>query len=163
MSISTDLMQKVLDKAKAAGLGQGALAHAAGVAPETLSRAKKRDTMDLATLAALAGVAGMEICLKPSVGVGMKQALPKSSLADPSWGLAWSNPNVSNEVLVRNALLRGGYSAVLQAVLDCGMDFVQAQWALMNRPGQEGLTRAARENIPRMLKNIAKGLDRAAA
>ncbi|MBC7376063.1 MAG: hypothetical protein H7346_01340 [Burkholderiaceae bacterium] len=154
-------MQQVLDRAKAAGLGQGALAQAAGISPETLSRAKKRDTMDLATLAALAETAGLEICLQPSRKGSTKRALAKSALADPSWGLAWSNPDVSNEVLVRNALLRGAYAAVLQAVLDCGMDFVEAQWALMNQPGQEGLTRAARANVPRMLKNISKGLHRA--
>ncbi|MBC7435205.1 MAG: hypothetical protein H7332_03950 [Bdellovibrionales bacterium] len=162
MSISADLMQQVVTKAKASGLGQGALAVAAGIAPETLSRAKKRGTMDVATLAALAETAGLEICLRPASGGAIMRALPDTTLADPEWGLAWSNPGTSSEVLVRNALLRGAYAAVLQAVLDLGLDFVEAQWAVMNQSGQENLTRAARANVPRMLKNIGKGLHRAA-
>ncbi len=162
INASSLLIHQVIDAARAAGLDQRSLAQAAGIKPETISRAKKRESCDLATLASLANAAGLVLSLEPSVPAGSQVSSRNSSLADPSWGLAWSNPSASAESLVRNALLKGGYAAVLQAVLEHGMAFVRAQWAAVESGG-EGVTKKSGENIRRMLDNIEKGIAHAAA
>jgi hypothetical protein len=67
-TVSSDLLNKVLNTARDAGSDQITLARVAGVAPETISRAKKRKTMDVATLNALAMAAGLKLTLTPHGG-----------------------------------------------------------------------------------------------
>lgn len=45
-------------------------------------------------------------------------------LAGPSRGLAWFNPDLSDEVLVRLALRHGAFHLALDSVLDFGLAFV---------------------------------------
>lgn len=45
--------------------------------------------------------------------------------------LAWSNPNVSDEVLIRKALLSGYFTIILDAVRSFGLDQVKNLWILM--------------------------------
>jgi transcriptional regulator with XRE-family HTH domain len=156
MSICISLLNQIIGAAKAAHLDQARLAQAAGVAPETISRAKKRGTIDLSTLEALAQAAGLTLSLSDS-------AAKRSSLADPSRGLAWSNPAMSDEALVRNALKNGSFNLVLEAVLEHGLTFVQKQWALMNVDPDVGLSTRAQADINRKLANIERGLNHAAA
>jgi transcriptional regulator with XRE-family HTH domain len=160
--VASSLLQQVITTAKAAGLDQRALARAADIKPETISRAKKRGSLDLETLAAIAKASGLVLGLQPATASTPEQPVRHSALADPAWGLAWSNPSASAEALVRNALIRGGYAAVLQAVLEHGIDFVRTQWAQVVR-GEEGVTSKSKENIRRMLSNIEKGMADAAA
>jgi hypothetical protein len=82
----------------------------------------------------------------------------RSSLADSKWGLAWSNPNVSPEVLVRSALLTGSYMTVLEAVVEEGMELVRVQWSVLVR-SDNGVSKRLRVNVERMLDNIQKGFD----
>jgi len=154
VSIEQRLLQQILEAGKSAGMDQRALALRAGVAPETISRAKRHGKLDLSTLVSLAKSVDAELCLSP---IGPKASMHRSSLAEPSWGLAWSNSNVSYEVLIRNALLKGTFLVVLEAVLEHGLDFVLAQWALMLR-SKEPPSLQAQANIRRMLRNIEKGL-----
>ena len=56
MSIQADLVDTLLQAARAQGLDQRQLAERAGLRPETVSRAKRRGTLDLSSLQALAGV-----------------------------------------------------------------------------------------------------------
>lgn len=166
MSNELTLLTQVLDAARAAGLDQAKLAHAAGVAPETISRAKKRGTIDLRTLQPLARAAGLALTLsgRPAPTPSSEVAVPKrSSLADPSRGLAWSNPGMSHEALVRNALLKGSYHLVLEAVLEHGLPFVRQQWALMMADADVGMSARARADVSRKLLNIERGLSHAAA
>ena len=65
MSVSTNLLSTVLNAARDAGRDQMTLAKVAGVAPETISRAKRRTTMDVATLNALAMAVGLKLTLIP--------------------------------------------------------------------------------------------------
>jgi transcriptional regulator with XRE-family HTH domain len=165
MSIDQSLLSQVIEAARTAQLDQAHLAHAAGVAPETISRAKKRGTIDLRTLQALAQAAGLTLTLSgsapaPSVLVGPTR---RSSLADPSRGLAWSNAAISDEALVRNALKKGSFNLVLEAVLEHGLPFVQRQWALMRSDSEVGLSARALVDISRKLANIERGLSHAAA
>jgi hypothetical protein len=91
------------------------------------------------------------------------QRVNASLLAAPARGLAWSNPNISNEVLVRNALMKGAYVMVLEAVLEHGLRFVHRQWALMEVDSDVALTALMRAEISRKLTNIERGLKLAAA
>ena len=162
MSIEQRLLQEILDAGKAAGMDQRTLAMRAGVAPETISRAKKHGNLELATLVSLASASGKTLCLSPTAPNEPEPDRRRSSLADPAWGLAWSNSNASDEVLVRNALLKGSFLVVLEAVLEHGLDFVRAQWALMLRD-EERPSRQVQANIARILSNIERGLAHAQA
>lgn len=166
MSIEQSLLSQVIEAARAVHLDQARLAQAAGVAPETISRAKKRGTIDLSTLQALAQAAGLTLTLSgpaaPAPAV-LKEPARRSSLADPSHGLAWSNAAISDEALVRNALKKGSFNLVLEAVLEHGLLFVQRQWALMRADADVGLSARALADISRKLANIERGLRHAAA
>ena len=81
----------------------------------------------------------------------------RSPLADPKWGLVWSNPNLSDEVLVRNALAHGKFDLLLQAVLGHGLDYVRARWTEIS----PALPARAREEVERKLRNIELGLQSA--
>jgi len=59
------LLGRILDAARRQGLDQKALAARARLAPETLSRMKKRGSGDFASLARLARVAGYRLDLVP--------------------------------------------------------------------------------------------------
>ncbi len=166
MSIELILLTQVLDAAREAGLDQSRLAHAAGVAPETISRAKKRGTIDLRTLQPLAHAVGLALTLsgRPASMSSPDVATAKrSSLADPSRGLAWSNAAMSHEALVRNALLKGSYDLVLESVLEHGLPFVRQQWALMMADADVGMSARARADVSRKLLNIERGLSHATA
>ncbi len=165
MSTSQSLVETVLHAAQAQGLDQSRLARRAGLRAETVSRAKHRGTIDLASLQALAQAVGLELTLQPVSGT---EALPvrrerspaqRSPLADPKWGLAWSNPDAPADVLVRNALAHGNFDLLLQAVLGHGLAFVKTQW----RQVSPTLPTRARQEVERKLNNIEQGLNDAAA
>lgn len=82
----------------------------------------------------------------------------RTSLADPSRGLVWSNPNVSDEVLVRLALRHGAYHFVLDAVLDFGLAYVRQQWLLMLQDEDAAPPARACVDVERKLANIERGL-----
>ena len=84
-------------------------------------------------------------------------------MADPSRGLAWSNPNLSSEVLVRSALRHGAFYLVLDAVLEFGLPFVREQWALILADKDAKLSARAQADIERKLNNIERGLRAAGA
>lgn len=75
----------------------------------------------------------------------------RTSLADPCRGLAWSNPHVSDEVLVRSSLHHGAYHLVLDAVLDFGLAFVRQQWDLMLADAEAVPSLRAQADIERKL------------
>lgn len=59
------VLNTLITTAKSQGLTQHTLAHMAHLAPETLSRMKKRGNADFAAIAALAKVVGLTITLVP--------------------------------------------------------------------------------------------------
>lgn len=160
MSTPQSLYETVLHTAQAQGLDQLRLAQRAGLRAETVSRAKHRGTIDLGSLQALARAVGLELTLRPAPGASRqpapieRPAAQRSPLADPKWGLAWSNPDAPTEVLVRNALANGNFDLILQAVLGHGLDAVQTQW----REVAPTLPTRARQEVQRKLRNIEKGL-----
>lgn len=167
MSIEQDLLGQIIEAARLAQLDQARLAAAAGVAPETISRAKKRGAIDFGTLQALAGVVGLSLALKradtsaapnPAPTKTSPGTLDRSSLAHPSHGLTWSNPHVSDEVLVRNALKRGSFYLLLDASLEHGVPFVKQQWELMKSDASVNMSEWACAEVERKLANIDRGI-----
>lgn len=160
MSISNALLFDIVKKAKAEGLDQKSIALRAGVAPETISRAKKRSSIELGTIEKLAEAVGLHIILIEAARAAPEKS--RSPLADPKWGLAWSNSAISDESLVQNALIRGGFSPILEAVLHYGMKFVRQQWESVVSSDTK-LSSKSKSYIDDMLKNIERGISNAQA
>jgi transcriptional regulator with XRE-family HTH domain len=164
MSISApDILGEILRVARGNGLDQAGLARAAGVAPETISRAKKRGNIELRTLTALAAAATVELRVEPVAvqpspnGDGKR----RSSLADPRWGIAWSNQNMDAPALITNALLKGSYGTILEAAVQYGIDLVRRQWDEVKDARSARESKHARTSVDRILNNIEKGFARA--
>lgn len=157
------LIESVLQAARTQGMDQCALAERAGLRPETVSRAKRRGTLDLSSLQALARVVGLELALQPGQRYGALPPSPppvaRSPLAEPQWGLAWSNPDAPADALVRNALAHGRFDLLLQAVIGHGLDSVLQQWQQV----APTLPARARREVQRKLDNIEKGWTDAAS
>jgi hypothetical protein len=64
---------------------------------------------------------------------------------------------------VRNALKKGNYAPVLQAVLEYGSPFVQEQLLALRETGELQASTDLGEALARMLRNIEKGISRAQA
>ena len=158
------ILGEILRAARGKGLDQGGLARAEGVAAETISRAKRRGNIELRTLTALAAAAAVELRVEPvaahpSPGGSGERA--RSSLADPRWGIAWSNQNMDARALITNALLNGSYSTILEAAVQYGIDLVRRQWDQVKDGRSVRVSKHARTSVDRILNNIAKGFARA--
>jgi DNA-binding phage protein len=175
-AIHQSLLEAVLAAARRVGMDQSKLAEVAGLAPETLSRSKKRKSMEVQTLAALAQAAGLELAIQqrktrarvqshpaPSLPPRKAEASANPPLSDPRWGLSWSSQSPKPEALVRNALKKGNYALVLQAVLEYGGPFVQEQLLALHTTGELQASTDSGEALARMLRNIEKGISRAQA
>jgi DNA-binding phage protein len=175
-AIHQSLLEAVLAAARRVGMDQSKLAEVAGLAPETLSRSKKRKSMEVQTLAALAQAAGLELAIQqkktrarvqsptvPALQPRKAEASANPPLSDPRWGLSWSSQSPKPEALVRNALKKGNYAPVLQAVLEYGGPFVQAQFLALDATGELQAATDSGEALASMLRNIEKGISRAQA
>lgn len=138
-------------------MNQTQLARAAGLAPATITRAKRRGTRDLASIDALAAAAGLQLNLAPLEQPRQAMAettANRSPLADPKWGLAWSNSAVDPRVLIRNAITKGGLLLLVEAVKAHGIQEVLTQWATVRAE----MTPHAQAETQRQLRNIQKGI-----
>ena len=168
------LINTIINQAAAKGISQKALAAVAGVPPETLSRMKRRPSVRAGVLERLALGAGLRLAL---VGVADADlAWPAEQRRMPSppnlplvsplpftqkyRQLVWSNPNAPAEVFVRQALLEPDFSVLLDAAIEFGLDFVDAQWAVLMAEGGKEAVRA-RSATERTLRNIRGGYEQA--
>ena len=77
-------------------------------------------------------------------------------------GLVWSNPEASDAVRIRAALVRPRFDRLLAIALEFGTARVKAEWTeLLDEQTDE--VRRARESVTRILANIEKGFARAAS
>jgi DNA-binding phage protein len=153
-SLNILLLRQVLEAADGLGIDQVRLAKQAGLKPETISRAKKRVDMELNTLARLAGVVGLQVVLQPAK-VSSSGPQPKAALSKPRFGLAWSNPDADEAVLLRNALLQGRFDAILEAAAHDGVPFVRQELTRLRESGDIDEVRHAR--LERMVGSIERG------
>lgn len=100
----------------------------------------------------------MQITLRPLSTEPMPVTARNSPLADPKWGLAWSNPGASAEALVSKALLKGSFSALIEAVFAHGMPFVRAQWDKLCAFSDDAPTQRIHIYVENLLANIEEGL-----
>jgi transcriptional regulator with XRE-family HTH domain len=142
MSITLNLLGVVIAAAKAAGMDQKKLAREAGISAETISRAKRRGTVDLDTLHRLAEVAGLSLQL-----VSAKEPTAPT-------------PKPPGQALVREALRQGQYSGILDAAVQFGIDYVRGEWAAIC-VDDTALSPKTRAHINTMLHNIATGFNQA--
>ena len=161
MSDTHQLLETILRSAQARGLDQTRLAGQAGLRPETVSRAKRRGSIDLHSLQSLSAAVGLELQLVPqdadaasaTLRCEDRPATGRSPLAEPRWGLAWSNRDAPTDVLVRNALAKGNFEPLLQAALAHGLDALLEQWRTL----APTLPARARQEVERKLRHIAQG------
>jgi hypothetical protein len=86
------------------------------------------------------------------------------SLRDAEWGLCWSNSGISDEVLVRKALISGGFTLILQACLEFGLDYVKTQWGIVSQQALEDSELKSirtRSLVNDILENITEGFSKA--
>ncbi len=170
------LINTIISQAAAKGISQKALAASAGVPPETLSRMKRKPSVRAGVLERLALGAGLRLALVTDVDADADLARPavqprmasplNSAVASPLpftqkyRQLVWSNPDAPAEVFVRQALLKPDFSVLLDAATEFGLDFVDAQWAVLMAEGSKEAVRA-RPATERTLRNIRVGYEQA--
>jgi len=91
--------------------------------------------------------------------VVVNAASARSPLADPKWGLAWSNAVIDHRTLIRNALAKGGFMLLLEAVKAHGLEEVLTQWGKV----KSELKPRVQTEVERQLRNIQEGVSRAQA
>jgi transcriptional regulator with XRE-family HTH domain len=166
----TPLLSLIINQAKARGVSQKALARQAGIPEETLSRAKRRGSVGLEKVQALAGVLDLQLGL-----VDARGALASTAVASPDAlppkpmrfrqryaSLAWSNPNATDATLIRRALLRPGLQVLLDAALEFGVERLSQEWAAL-KAEDSAESRQAAPITERLLAHIALGHEHAQA
>jgi hypothetical protein len=83
----------------------------------------------------------------------------KAALVHPSFGLAWSNPNADEATLLRIAMLKGRFNAILESAVVGGIPFVRENLDLLKQRG--ALNAEQTTKLERMLKGIHKGFEQA--
>ncbi len=77
-------------------------------------------------------------------------------------GLVWSNPEASDSVRIRVALMRPRFTRLLDVALEFGLERLRLEWSeLLGDPTLP--TGRARTSVERILRNIEKGFSRAAS
>ena len=160
--MKTTLIGKIIHVAQARGVNQKALAVRAGLPEETVSRAKKRGSAHWAVVEALANAAGVTIGLVSGVPVGPPADQPPASFRERYHWLAWANPNASDEVLVRSALVNPEFQTLLDAAIEFGVNMVIRNWDLLKAEGDPETLRAL-PITDRIIRNIRYGYQQANA
>jgi len=77
-------------------------------------------------------------------------------------GLVWSNPDASDDVFIRAALVRPRFLELLEIVERFGIARVEEQWRIIELDGSREARRAA-HIVERILRNMRQGMAVAAA
>ncbi len=159
----SSLIKQIIGIAHQHGLTQKALARSAGVPEETLSRAKRRDGASLGVVEALAQAAGARVCVVPLPSQASGALLSdEAAFVARNRHLAWSNPDASSETLLRQALAKAEFLAILDASVAFGLERVEREWALLKASDAAPALRVA-PVTDRILRNIHAGFQQAAA
>jgi hypothetical protein len=81
---------------------------------------------------------------------------PRRSFWNRHPGLVWSNPNASDSVRIRAALVRPHFNVLLAIAVEFGLDRICNEWRILQEEGSKETLRAA-PIIERILSNIEKG------
>ncbi len=77
-------------------------------------------------------------------------------------GLVWSNPAADDSTHIRAALIRPRFGRLLDIVVEFGLERVRGEWTELQKDDTREIMRA-RGPVERILANIRKGFDLAAA
>ena len=77
-------------------------------------------------------------------------------------GLVWSNPDASDSVHIRAALLRPRFDRLLENAVEFGLERLRREWSVLEEENSPDFIRA-REPVQRILKNLEKGFASVAA
>ncbi len=84
----------------------------------------------------------------------------------PFWqtqpGLVWANPNASDSVHIRAALVHPQFRRLLEIAVEFGLSRLREEWAVLAAEGTPEAVRA-RPHVERILAHIQEGFARAAA
>jgi transcriptional regulator with XRE-family HTH domain len=173
----SNLLNQIIEHANQHGVSQKDLAVRTGIAEGSLSRAKRKGSLNSNTLELLAKEAGVELVVTPLKGhpTEMNRRSPVeevSPLAGERSGqtpfkdkhrlLAWSNPAAPVDVLIRKALVRPDFGVLLDAATELGLERVEEQWVLLQNEASKETTRTA-PVTNRMLRHIRRGYDQTTA
>lgn len=156
METDNTLIAQIVAAAQAKGLTQKALADRSGITEETLSRMKKRGSGNFGLVVKLAQVAGTPLSLAslPTPYAVAQADVPfRTKYAVP---LAWSNKNVSDDVLIRRALVKPSFRLLLDAAIEFGIEKLSKEWVRLKSDGAEEVARAA-PVTERILRHIEDG------
>lgn len=143
------VVARILVIASKRGIGTAAaLARVAGVAPETISRIRTRDTADFNTVARLAAAAGLELALVPA-----RAAPPETNSKSAALGLQfpydWSNPGMDDETLIGRVIEKNRFTDVARICKHYGLLKVVSTATKLRLSG--------RTDIQRTFDNIRAG------
>jgi hypothetical protein len=83
---------------------------------------------------------------------------------NPFWktqpGLVWSNPNASDSVWIRAALVRPRFEQLLAIAVEFGLERIREEWAILKGEPTRDVERASRI-VERILSHIDQGFTRA--
>lgn len=156
----TALVLTLLQTAKRQGLSQKQLAALAGLPEETLSRLKRKPSVQTDVLERLARCVGLQLSLQPA-SYDEAQTTPQR-FQQKYKHLVWSNPEASAATFIRQALLKPDYQTLLDAALEFGLDALDEQWRILQAENAPAAKRAA-PTTQRMLDNLRHGYQQAAA
>jgi transcriptional regulator with XRE-family HTH domain len=155
------LIGQIISAAHARGINQKDLAARAGVPQETLSRAKKRGSARLDVVEALAHAANVRIGLVSGTQTPLRLPRPPdTSFRERHHWLAWTNPNASNDILLRRALVNPEFRTLLDAATEFGVEKITREWEILKAEGDDETLRAT-PVTDRILRNISNGYQQA--
>ncbi len=122
------IIAQIVETAHAKGLTQKTLAARAGITEETLSRMKKRGSGNLELVSNLASAVGLRLELVDSIGAARRIRRHGSFRDKYAVALAWSNKSASDDVLIRQALIKPQFQMLLDAAVEFGVIRLITEW-----------------------------------
>lgn len=165
--LSKSIIDTIIQAADRRGLTQKALAEAAGVSRENLTRIKQRGSARLDVLERLAHGVGLRVVAVPVDGeldarpVTRNQRRARgNTFRERHPELVWSNSKASDRVFVQRALLDPRFDTLLDAAVEFGPDMVEREWSALLRDPSREVHRAA-PVTEHILGNIRRGYEQA--
>ncbi|QDQ25495.1 hypothetical protein FNU76_03500 [Chitinimonas arctica] len=158
------LLDLLIEECHRQGKSERALALAAGLSPETLSRQKSTGATKVRDLEKLLAALDVQLVLSADgvpVG-GSTRARDKKTFRDKYPTLVWYKSTAEPAVLIRAALVQPKFQMLLDAAVYFGLDAVEKEWAALIAGDDEEAKRAA-HITDRLLRNIRLGYEQAQA
>src|ERR1035437_604000 len=123
VGMTNAIITAIVDASAKLGLNQKALAQAAQVSEENLSRIKTKGNPTLSVLERLAKSAGLRITVVPTNSPAMRPppSLDMRSFREKHKTLVWSDSGADETLLLQRALLQPRFNVLLDAAVSLGL------------------------------------------